>query len=414
MITVAVTGGIGSGKSTVSTVLRELGAVVADSDRLAREVVAPGAPGLAEIAAAFGPSVLTGDGALNRPALAAVVFADPAARRTLEAITHPRVRARFEQIRAAAPADAIVVNDIPLLVDLAVAATFHLVVGVRADEQRRVGRLVGRGLTEADARARIAAQLTEEQRAPLCDVVLDNDGAPDELAEQVRALWTQRLVPFQANVRAGRRAARGPVALVDHRPSWAADGRRLAARISAACGGRRVDHIGSTAIPGMPAKDVLDLQLAVESLASADELADALAAAGFPRSDGSWQDLPRPAGDDPDHWVKRFHANADPGRAVNLHVRIRDRPNWRWALLFRDWLIADAAAFAEYRDLKAAVAARYADDPTQLRYAEAKEPWFGFAHDRAEQWAAATRWRPAAAGSEVTGTEDRGTVGGSA
>ncbi len=404
MLTTAVTGGIGSGKSTVSAVLRDLGAVVADSDRLAREVVAPGTAGLAAIVGAFGPTVLTPDGALDRPALAAVVFADPAARRTLEAITHPRVRARFEQIRAAAPADAIVVNDIPLLVDLAVAATFHLVVGVRADQERRVGRLVGRGLTEADARARIAAQLTDDQRAPLCDVVLDNDGAPDELAEQVRGLWAKRLMPFEANVRAGRRAVRGPVALVGHRPSWAADGRRLAARISAACGGRRVDHIGSTAIPGMPAKDVLDLQLAVESPATADELAPALAAAGFPRIDGNRQDLPRPAGDDPDRWIKRFHANADPGRAVNLHVRVADRPNWRWALLVRDWLIADAAASAEYRELKLAVAARDADDPTTLRYAEAKEPWFGFAHDRAEAWAAATGWRPAAAGAEAMGT----------
>lgn len=409
MLTTAVTGGIGSGKSTVSAVLRELGAVVADSDQLAREVVAPGTPGLAAIAAAFGPTMLTPDGALDRPALAAVVFTDPAARRTLEAITHPRVRAGFEQIRAAAPADAIVVNDIPLLVDLDVAATFHLVVGVRADEQVRVRRLVGRGLTEADARARIAAQLTDGQRAPLCDVMLDNDGAPDELAEQVRSLWADRLVPFEANVRAGRRADRGPAELVDHRPSWAADGRRLAARISAACGGRRVDHIGSTAIPGMPAKDVLDLQLGVESLTQADELATALTAAGFPRSEGTHQDLPRPPGDDPDRWVKRFHANADPGRAVNLHVRVQDRPNWRWALLVRDWLIAEPAAYAEYRDLKTAVATRYADDPTTLRYAEAKEPWFGFAHDRAERWAAATGWRPAAAGIEGTGT-----VGGSA
>ncbi len=414
MIVLAVTGGIGSGKSTVSAVLNQRGAVVADSDRLAREVVAPGSPGLAAVEAAFGPSMLTGDGALDRAALAAVVFADPAARRTLEGITHPLVRERFERIRRSAPDDAIVVNDIPLLTSLDVAATFHLVVGVRADAEVRVARLVGRGLTEADARARIAAQLTDEQRAPLCDVMLDNDGDPGALAERVRTLWTDRLVPFERNVRAGRRARRGPTVLVDHRPSWAADGRRLAARISAACGGRRVDHIGSTAIPGMPAKDVLDLQLGVESLAQGDAVATALTAAGFPRSEDSRQDLPRPAGDDPDRWVKRFHANADPGRAVNVHVRVLDRPNWRWALLFRDWLIAEPVAFAEYRDLKVAVATRYADDPTTLRYAEAKEPWFGFAHDRAERWAIETGWRPAAAGLADRGTEDKGTVGGSA
>src|SRR6478735_7487704 len=176
MIVLAVTGGIGSGKSTVSSALRDHGAVVADSDRLAREVVAPGSPGLAALEAAFGPPMLTGDGALDR---AAVVFADPAARRRLEQITHPLVRGRFEQIRRAAPDDAIVVNDIPLLTTLDVAATFHLVIGVRADAEVRVARLVGRGLTEADARARIAAQLTDEQRSPLCDVMLDNDGGPD-------------------------------------------------------------------------------------------------------------------------------------------------------------------------------------------------------------------------------------------
>lgn len=392
MIVIAVTGGIGSGKSTVSSALRDRGAVVADSDVLAREVVAPGTPGLAAIAATFGPSVLTPDGALDRAGLAAVVFADPAARRQLEQITHPAVRGRFAEIRRAAPADAIVVNDIPLLTTLDVAASFHLVIGVRADAEVRVARLVGRGLAEADARARIAAQLTDEQRAPLCDVLLTNDGDRAELLERVDELWTRRLVPFDRNVLAGRRAERGPAALVDHRPEWAADALRMATRISAAAGGRRVDHIGSTAVPGMPAKDVLDLQLTVDSLDQADELAPALTAAGFPRPAGHWQDLPRPAGDDPVRWLKRFHANADPGQQVNLHLRTPDRPNWRWSLLFRDWLIADRTAFAEYRDLKQAVAARYADDPTALRYAEAKEPWFGYAHDRASAWAADTGW----------------------
>src|SRR6478609_12159270 len=124
MITVAVTGGIGSGKSTVSAVLRERGAVVADSDQLAREVVAPGSPGLRAIAAAFGPSMLTAEGVLDRAALAAVVFADPAARKRLEEITHPLVRGRFEEIRRGAGEDAIVVNDIPLLTTLAVWRRF--------------------------------------------------------------------------------------------------------------------------------------------------------------------------------------------------------------------------------------------------------------------------------------------------
>jgi dephospho-CoA kinase len=409
MIVIAVTGGIGSGKSTVSSVLGERGAVVADSDQLAREVVAPGTVGLAAIEAAFGPSVLTADGALDRAALAAVVFADPAARRRLEQITHPLVRGRFDQIRRAAPPDAIVVNDIPLLTTLGVAASFHLVIGVRADAEVRVARLIDRGLTEADARARIGAQLTDEQRAPLCDVVLANDGDRPTLAAAVDALWTDRLVPFDRNVRAGVRAPRGGPLLVPPRPGWPADARRLAARVSTAVGGARVDHIGSTAIPGMPAKDVIDLQLTVDSWAQADEWAAALAAAGFPRPAGDWWDTPHPADDDPARWRKRLHANADPGRSLNLHVRMRDWPNWRYALLLRDWVTADRAAFEEYRMVKEGAAGRFAGDPDASRYAEAKEPWLAAAYPRATAWAAATGWRPAAAG-----IEDRGTVGGSA
>jgi dephospho-CoA kinase len=399
MITVAVTGGIGSGKSTVSTVLREHGAVVVDSDQLAREVVAPGSPGLAAIAQAFGPAMLTADGALDRAALAAVVFADPAARRQLEQITHPRVRGRFEQIRAAAPAEAIVVNDIPLLTTLAQAASFHLVIGVRAEAEIRVERLIGRGLTEADARARIDAQLSDEQRAPLCDVMLANHGPRTELAGAVDGLWAQRLIPFESNVRAGRRAERGAPRLVAPRASWADDARRLATRISAAAGGARVDHIGSTAIPGLPAKDVLDLQLTVDSLDQADALAPALAAAGFPAVPGIRADTRHPECADPAGWVKRYHANADPGQSLNLHVRVRDWPNWRCALLLRDWLIADPAAIAEYRALKQGLARRFAGDPDADRYAQEKEPWLAQAYCRAQQWATSTAWRPAETGT---------------
>ncbi|HEY5879999.1 MAG TPA: dephospho-CoA kinase [Nakamurella sp.] len=399
MITIAVTGGIGSGKSTVARMLRKHGAVVADSDQLARDVVAPGSPGLAAIDATFGPSMLTAEGALDRAALAALVFADPAARSRLEGITHPLVRERFDEIRRSAPEDAIVVNDIPLLTTLAGAATFHLVVGVRADPELRVSRLVERGLTESDARARIAAQLTDEQRAPLCDVMLVNHGDRGELADEVDALWADRLVPFERNVRAGTRAPRGAPALVEPRPDWPADARRVATRISAAAGGARVDHIGSTAIPGMPAKDVLDLQLTVADLSQADAWATRLAAAGFPRPEGDWWDVPHPCDADPARWHKRVHVNADPAQSVNLHVRVRDWPNWRFALLFRDWMTADQAAFAEYRTLKESTAARFAGDPDAARYAEAKEPWLVQASDRAERWAAATGWRPAETGT---------------
>jgi len=394
MITVAVTGGIGSGKSTVSSALAERGAVIVDSDKLARAVVAPGTPGLAAIRAEFGNRMITADGALDRAALASVVFADPAARTALEGITHPLVRAAFVNAQQAAAVDAVVVNDIPLLTTMSAAAGFHLVIGVRADAELRVQRLVGRGLSAADARARMAAQLSDDERALLCDIVLVNHGSPDDLVVRVDELWAKRLLPFERNTRTGQRAPRGGPELVDHRPRWAADGRRLAARVSHLAGGARVDHIGSTAIPGMPAKDVLDLQLTVPSLQVADELSAALAAGGFPRLAAFEQDTPHPAGAPLDPWRKRLHCNADPGQSLNLHVRVKDEPNWRWALLFRDWLTADPAVAQEYLTVKRAIAADHAADPTAARYAEAKEPWLAAAYPRGIAWARATGWSP--------------------
>jgi len=394
MITVAVTGGIGSGKSTVSSAMAERGAVLIDSDRLAREVVAPGTPGLAAVAEAFGPHLVGADGALDRAALAAVVFSDAAARRTLEGITHPLVRGRFAELRAAAAADAVIVNDIPILTTLAVAATFHLVIGVQADPDVRVGRLIQRGLTESDAKARMAAQVSDDERAALCDVVLSNDGGRNELAARVDALWFERLLPFEQNVRAGRQAPRGGPALVEPEPSWAADGARLAARASAAVDGARVDHIGSTSIPGMPAKDVLDLQLTVSSLEEADELSGRLGAAGFPALPGFDQDAPHPADDDPEHWRKRMHVNADPIQSINLHVRVKDSPGWRWALLFRDWLRADPEIAAEYLTLKRLVANAHSGDASTAGYAEAKEPWMASVYPRGLAWAERTGWTP--------------------
>ena len=394
MITVAVTGGIGSGKSTVSAALAERGAVVIDSDLLAREVVAPGTPGLAAIADAFGAHLIGADGALDRAALAAVVFSDAAARATLEEITHPLVRSRFGELRAAAPADAVIVNDIPILTTLSVAAGFHLVIGVQAGADVRVQRLILRGLSEADARARMAAQLSDDERAALCDVVLTNDNGSDELATLADNLWFERLLPFEQNLRDGRRAPRGGPALVDPRPSWATAGARLAARASAAAGGARVDHIGSTAIPGMSAKDVIDLQLTVPSLQIADELAGRLANVGFPALPGFDRDEPHPPDDDPDSWRKRLHANADPGQSVNLHVRVKDSPGWRWALLFRDWLRVDPEIAAEYLKLKRLVARAHVDDPSSAGYAVAKEPWMAAVYPGGLAWAERTGWTP--------------------
>jgi dephospho-CoA kinase len=195
VLSIGLTGGIGSGKSTVSALLAARGAVVVDADRIAREVVEPGTPGLAAVVDAFGPEVLGPDGALDRPALAAVVFADPGARARLDAIVHPLVRARAAALAAEAPADAVVVHDVPLLVETGRWEPYDLVLVVQADPETRVARLVRRGLTEDDARARMAAQATDEQRRAVADVVLDNSGSPEELEAQVDRFWTERVAP---------------------------------------------------------------------------------------------------------------------------------------------------------------------------------------------------------------------------
>ncbi len=190
MLRVGLTGGIASGKSTVSALLEERGAVVVDADVLAREVVAPGTPGLAEVVIAFGPEILTENGELNRPAMGRRVFGDPDARARLEAIIHPRVRARAVQIESASPGDAIVVHDIPLLVETGQEERFDQVVVVDAPDDLQVDRLRRtRRMSEDDARSRIAAQAPREQRLAAADHVIVNDGSRDKLRADVDALW---------------------------------------------------------------------------------------------------------------------------------------------------------------------------------------------------------------------------------
>lgn len=185
-VRVGLTGGVASGKSTVSAMLADLGAVVIDADRLAREVVAPGTDGLAEVVAAFGPEVLTPDGELDRPAVGAIVFADEDRRRVLERIIHPRVRARGAELEAAAPPGALVVHDIPLLAETGQAAAFDAVVVVDAPAELQVERMLAqRGMSREDAEARIAAQASREDRRAIATYVIDNTGTLEDLRARV-------------------------------------------------------------------------------------------------------------------------------------------------------------------------------------------------------------------------------------
>jgi dephospho-CoA kinase len=387
VLRVGLTGGIGAGKSTVAGRLTERGAVVIDADCLAREVIEPGTEGLAAVVADFGDGVLTQDGELDRASVAERVFDDEAARGRLNGIVHPLVAARSAEMVAGAPTDAVVVQDIPLLVEGGMAAGFPLVVVVHADAEVRVRRLVEqRGMPEADARSRIAAQVTDEQRRAVADVWLDNSGTRDGTLTAVDRLWDERLVPFEENLRTLHRAPRPRHAeLVPPDETWPAQAERMVARVAAVVGdrARRVDHIGSTAVPGLVAKDVLDLQVVVHDLDTAVRVADDLVAAGLVRSEGRWWDNAL----DGTRREKAIATNADPGRAVNCHVRPLDSPVWRETLLLRDWLRAHPDGVREYAEVKQALATQRL--PSIDAYAEAKTPFISGALARAECWAAA-------------------------
>ena len=395
MLRVGLTGGIGSGKSTVAQRFRELGAVVIDADELAREVVAVDSSGLAAIRGRFGDAVLADDGSLDRGALGEIVFADPLARRDLEAITHPLIGARTRTLVEAAAPEQIVVHDVPLLVELDMAAQYHLTVVVGADEDIRMARLVGtRGAAERDVRDRIAAQASDRERRAAADVWLDNDGTRDKLIAQVDALWQDRLVGFNDNLMTGRSSHRPDTpTLVAYEDSWPVAAARLIARIRLALGDTAVgiEHIGSTSVPGLIAKDVIDLQIAVQQLSDADapEFVKALADKGFPRSEDHDQDAVHPWAPDPSSWSKRFHGSADPGRVVHVHVREHGSAGWESAVLFRDWLVANPDERDAYADLKRGVART---ETTTTGYTVAKEPWIEDALERARVWARHTGW----------------------
>ncbi|RNI24915.1 dephospho-CoA kinase [Flexivirga caeni] len=398
MLYVGLSGGIGSGKSTVSGHLTQLGAVVIDADRIAREVVAPGTPGLAEVAARFGSEVLLPDGSLNRPALGAIVFADEPARRDLEAITHPRIAEQTRRQRAEAPRDAIVVHDMPLLVEGDLAPDHHLAVIVDVAAETRTQRIVrDRGMTPDAARARIAAQATDEQRYAVADALLDNNGTREELLDQVETLWRERLSPYNDNLLADRGVRRPlPTRLAEPDPSWPGFARRSIDRLrrQLAAGGlgdhvKGIDHIGSTSVPGLVAKEVIDLQVRVDDLklASGAPFRTALRAAGFVEGRPT-SDTVHPWEPDPARWQKLYFNGADPAVVHHLHVRPADGPGAAAALLFRDWLRANPAECEAYAAEKRRIARLHPGrtEADRRAYPAAKEPWIAAALERARAW----------------------------
>jgi dephospho-CoA kinase len=191
-VKVGLTGGIGAGKSEVSARLAALGAVIIDADAVAREVVAPGTPGLEAVVAAFGPGVLAVDGSLDRPRLGEIVFADAGLLAKLNAIVHPLVSQRMLQLEAEAPAGAVVVHDVPLLAENGLAGLYDVVVVVDVPAGVQLDRLVRlRGMPADQARARLAAQASREQRLAIADIVVDNSGPLADLDAQVKGLWEE-------------------------------------------------------------------------------------------------------------------------------------------------------------------------------------------------------------------------------
>jgi dephospho-CoA kinase len=406
MLRIGLTGGIGAGKSVLSATFAQCGGIIVDGDVIAREVVEPGTEGLAALVDAFGDDILLPDGALDRPALAAKAFRDDEARQRLNGIVHPLVGKRRAEIIAAVPEDSVVVEDIPLLVESGMAPLFPLVVIVHADVDVRLRRLVEqRGMPEEDARARIAAQADDEQRRAVADIWLDNSGTQEDLVERAHDVWNNRILPFAHNL-TQRQIARAPAQLVPADPTWPEQAQRIVNRLKTACGNRalRIDHIGSTAVPDYDAKDVIDIQITVESLALADELAEPLLSSGYPRIEHITADVAKDSkaearstvghydhARDPWLWHKRIHASADPGRPTNVHVRVDGWPNQQFALLFVDWLAANPGVRDDYLAIKRAAES---DVTSYARYSEAKEPWFFDAYRRAWEWADSTGWRP--------------------
>lgn len=300
MLILGLTGGIGAGKSTVSAELARLGAEVIDADKIAREVVAPGTPGLDMLAAEFGEEIIDANGELDRAALAERAFASQERTAALNSITHPLIGERTVEMFAQAPSDAIVVHDVPLLVEGGMEPGYNLVLVVDTPEHIRLQRLVElRGLSESNAQSRISKQATDEQRHASADVLLDNSGSEEALVDQVRSLWDRRLVVMAKNLEHHHPVLPTDV-VVDFRPQWVGEARREIARLHHRIGdlSETITHVGPTAQDG-PAVDLIDIEIVPTSPDDIDSIRGRLRDAGYVADDGGetvlrWVDPERP------------------------------------------------------------------------------------------------------------------------
>ena len=338
MLMVGLTGGIGAGKSTVTAVLAESGAVIVDADLIAREVVEPGTPGLAMLVAEFGEQILGPDGTLDRAALAALAFVDADRTAALNAITHPLIGQRTGELFAAAPADAIVVHDMPLLVEGGMAPGYNLVIVVDTPAEIRLQRLVEqRGMPEVDARARMSRQATDEQRRVVADVLIDNSGERDAVVALTHALVELRLAPFEHNLRTGTPVI-GDRTVVPFRPEWQAEAERAIARLWHAVGelATRIDHVGPTSAGGLDAPDIIDIQVTVRDEAGVDAAMTALTESGYVRDRSSERPLL--------HWC-------DPARPLEVSIISEEDPEHEFSLLMTQVIADDPSARAEYTQI---------------------------------------------------------------
>lgn len=292
MLMIALTGGVGSGKSTAAATFKKLGAQVLEADRLAKEALAAGTSGLAEVEKRFGQQVIKSDGSLDRQALATIVFNDSVERTALEAIVHPRVQRAFAECTAKLAADAVVIYEVPLLAEINRADDFQLVIAIETPLSVRVERLARRGLSQVQAMERIAAQASNDQRRAVADIVLANAGEESELAAAVTATWELRLAKFARNLAAGEPAApewmpgellpnllqlESQIARIANRVAWAIEGRvsvcsmtELRFASDAANLSAKLRHLGfveiqpghryTSADPGRPLRLVVDHQ----------------------------------------------------------------------------------------------------------------------------------------------------------